>query len=164
MIDVALTGQYDVCLFNSAAQVHVVRSGHSNPSDSLRDFTLGWLEFSLLSAKVFVKRWLKFYNRHLIWLLCVLCLSDYCNKAPPQSIKVHQFISGVILGDVIFASRQIGSSMQVELGGMMVIQVPLVTLQAYFADMCVSLILGILCVWHNLLMYRICVYSESIQL
>lgn len=38
MIDVALTGQYDVCLFNSAAQVLVVRSGHSNPSDSLCDF------------------------------------------------------------------------------------------------------------------------------
>lgn len=35
MIDVAVTGQYDVCLFNSAAQVFLVRSGHGNPLEWL---------------------------------------------------------------------------------------------------------------------------------
>lgn len=37
MIDVPLTGLYDVCLFNGAAQVlfFYVRSGQGNPSDGL---------------------------------------------------------------------------------------------------------------------------------
>lgn len=142
---------------------------------ALRDFTLGWFEFSPLSAKVFVKRWLKFYNRHLIWLLCVLCLSDYGNEAPFQSIKVHQFISGVILGDVIFAQRQIcqNSSMQVEVGGMFVTQATLVALQAYIADMCVwawylehYVLWGthLVWVWHHLLMYHMCLQWVHIAL
>lgn len=104
MIDVALTGLYDVCLFNSAAQVLFMRSGHGNPSDGLCALTSGWFEFFsgiwlfwVLSAKVFVKRQLKFYNGHLIWLLCVLCLSDYGNESPLQFIKVHQTTSDVIL-------------------------------------------------------------------
>lgn len=38
MIDVALTGLYDVCLFNSAAQVVFVSSGHGHPSGGLCAF------------------------------------------------------------------------------------------------------------------------------
>lgn len=41
MIDVALTGLYDVCLFNSAAQVLFVRSGRDNPLDALCALTSG---------------------------------------------------------------------------------------------------------------------------
>lgn len=41
MIDVAVTRLYDVCLFNSAAQVLFVRSGQGNPSEGLCAFTLG---------------------------------------------------------------------------------------------------------------------------
>lgn len=113
MIDVALTGLYDVCLFNSAAQVlFFVRSGHGNPSDSLCALTSGWFEFFrgiwlfwALSAKVFEKRQLKVYNGHLIRLLCVLCLSDYGNEAHRQFIKVHQTIGDVILWDGVCAPR-----------------------------------------------------------
>ena len=35
MIDVALTGRYYICLFNSAAPVLSVGSGHGNPSEEL---------------------------------------------------------------------------------------------------------------------------------
>lgn len=132
MIDVALTGLYDVCLFNSAAQVLFVRSGHGNPSDGLCALTSGWFEFFsgiwlfwVLSAKVFLKRQLKFYNGHLIWLLCVLCQSYYGNESPLQSIKVHQTISDVILGEGVRAQRQVCQStkMQVEFEGMLVTRV-----------------------------------------
>lgn len=89
MIDVALTGLYDVCLFNSAAQVLFVSSGHGHPSEGLCAFKSGWFEFPQeygcsehYQQKVFVKRQLKFYNGRLIWLLCVLCLSNYGKEAP----------------------------------------------------------------------------------
>lgn len=55
--------------------------------------------FSVLSAKVFMKRQLKVYYGHLIRLLCVLCLSNYGNEALRQFIKVHQSIGKIILGD-----------------------------------------------------------------
>lgn len=45
MIDVALTGLYDVCLFNSAALGLFVRSGQDNLSDGLCAFMSVLLEF-----------------------------------------------------------------------------------------------------------------------
>lgn len=98
---------YDPCLFNSAAQVLFfcqVRSWQRCRRlvcfkiSMILIFTGIWL-FSVLSAKVFMKRQLKFYYGHLIRLLCVLCLSDYGNEAPRQFIKVHQSIGKIILGD-----------------------------------------------------------------
>lgn len=168
MIDVALTELYDICLFNCAAQVFFVRSGHGNPSDGLCALTSGWFERSQENGcfeyyHVFMKRQLKFYNGHLIRLLCVLCLSDYGNEAPRQFIKVHQTIGDAILGDGVRAERQICQSaqMQVEFEGFL-----------SFLSVCwygVDLILEILCaVKHSvcvtLIIYVPCIYSVFMQL
>lgn len=42
-----------------------------------------------------MKRQLKYYNGHLIGLLCIFCLSDYGNEAPCQFIKVRPAIADV---------------------------------------------------------------------
>lgn len=69
MIDVALSGLFDECLFNSAAQVLSVRSGQGNLSDSFCALTSGWFKFYpriwlfwVLLVMVFVNRQLKFMS------------------------------------------------------------------------------------------------------